>query len=131
MYLVADHSEKRKYSNKPHVLEKMVGRIFFDREDIIVKGIKMKLSVGDYMWLARKKEGEEWIVLPLIVERKTYADFARSVADKRYYEQKTRMMKCGINRRIIIYENDVKKRLGKSSSKKKLRKRLRWIKNMF
>lgn len=51
------------------------------------------LSVGDFAWIARHRLSKEELVLPYIVERKRMDDFANSIKDGRYHEQKFRLKK--------------------------------------
>jgi crossover junction endonuclease MUS81 len=44
------------------------------------------LSAGDFLWVARYNDQE--LVLPYIIERKRSDDFAKSIKDNRYKEQK-------------------------------------------
>lgn len=65
-----------------------------------VKGLK----IGDFTWIARDEYGNE-LVLPYIVERKRMDDFAQSIKDLRFQEQKFRLKKCGLKNRIYLVEN--------------------------
>lgn len=49
-----------------------------------------KLNVGDFTWIARRKNGSnnDDIILDFIVERKRMDDFCQSIIDGRYKEQK-------------------------------------------
>lgn len=63
-----------------------------------------RLSVGDFLWIARDDTGHE-LVLPYIVERKRKDDLASSIKDGRYYEQKHRLKQCGLKNIIYLVEN--------------------------
>uniref|UniRef100_A0A8D8SZB6 Crossover junction endonuclease MUS81 n=1 Tax=Cacopsylla melanoneura TaxID=428564 RepID=A0A8D8SZB6_9HEMI len=65
-----------------------------------VKGLK----IGDFTWIARDAYGNE-LVLPYIVERKRMDDFAQSIKDSRFQEQKFRLKKCGLKNLIYLVEN--------------------------
>ena len=47
-----------------------------------------KLQVGDFLWVAKEKNGPRELVLDYIVERKRLDDLASSIIDTRYEEQK-------------------------------------------
>ncbi|XP_075159963.1 mus81 structure-specific endonuclease subunit [Haematobia irritans] len=63
-----------------------------------------RLTVGDFLWIARNAEGDE-LVLPYIVERKRMDDLASSIRDGRFSEQKHRLKQCGIQHVIYLIEN--------------------------
>lgn len=46
-----------------------------------------KLTVGDFAWICRNKEGQE-LLLPYLIERKRLDDLASSIKDGRFHEQK-------------------------------------------
>ncbi|PIO62685.1 ERCC4 domain protein, partial [Teladorsagia circumcincta] len=61
------------------------------------------LSVGDYLWVARKIDGTE-IVLDWIVERKTWSDLHHSIRSGRYEEQKQRLRRSPMKNRVYLVE---------------------------
>lgn len=63
-----------------------------------------RLTVGDFLWIARDSEGNE-LVLPYIVERKRMDDLASSIRDGRFREQKHRLKQCGIQHIIYLVED--------------------------
>ena len=94
-----------------------------------------KLSIGDFVWIARhkrfwdqlnddylseqsggkkltaKKNREikdaamsKELVLPYIVERKRTDDLRASIMDGRYKEQKQRLSKCGLSKKVYLVE---------------------------
>ncbi|XP_036332334.1 crossover junction endonuclease MUS81 [Rhagoletis pomonella] len=63
-----------------------------------------RLTIGDFLWVARDKEGSE-LVLPFIVERKRFDDLASSIRDGRFHEQKHRLRQCGIQNVIYLVED--------------------------
>lgn len=64
------------------------------------------LNVGDFTWVARHKQNpDQEIVLPFIVERKRMDDFAASIKDGRFHEQKFRLRKCGLHNVIYLVED--------------------------
>jgi crossover junction endonuclease MUS81 len=46
-----------------------------------------RLSVGDFAWICRDKNGRE-LMLPYILERKRLDDLSGSIQDGRFHEQK-------------------------------------------
>lgn len=77
-----------------------------------------RLSLGDYLWVARPPneppcpagsaaaaaQQGQWLVLDCIAERKTYSDLLSSIGDKRYIEQKMRLIDCGLPTCFYIVE---------------------------
>ncbi|CAH0558741.1 unnamed protein product [Brassicogethes aeneus] len=63
------------------------------------------LKVGDYTWICRSKTSTIDLILPYIVERKRMDDFAHSIKDNRYYEQKFRLKRCGISNVTYLIES--------------------------
>ncbi|CAG9533362.1 unnamed protein product [Cercopithifilaria johnstoni] len=61
------------------------------------------LSVGDYLWIMRMCDGTE-MVLDTIVERKTLDDLRSSIVQRRYEEQKRRLISVGIPNIVYILE---------------------------
>ncbi|VDN24660.1 unnamed protein product [Gongylonema pulchrum] len=73
----------------------------FQKKDIYYE--LRSLSVGDYLWIMRMPDGTE-MVLDYIVERKTFDDLWHSIKQKRYDEQKQRLMTIGIPNVVYIVE---------------------------
>lgn len=63
-----------------------------------------RLSVGDFLWIARDNLGRE-LVLPYIIERKRKDDLASSIKDGRFHEQKFRLKQCGLPNVIYLIES--------------------------
>ncbi|CAG9769246.1 unnamed protein product [Ceutorhynchus assimilis] len=63
------------------------------------------LKVGDFTWICRDRLTGKELVLPYIIERKRMDDFAHSIRDKRYYEQKFRLKKSGIENLTYLVES--------------------------
>lgn len=61
------------------------------------------LSVGDYIWIARKIDGTE-MILEWIVERKTWSDLQQSIRKGRYSEQKQRLRRSPMKNRVYLVE---------------------------
>ncbi|KAG5898581.1 hypothetical protein JTB14_016593 [Gonioctena quinquepunctata] len=70
------------------------------------------LNVGDYVWICRHRTTNKELVLPYVVERKRLDDFAHSIRDGRYHEQKFRLKRSGIQNVIYLIENHSQKHLG-------------------
>lgn len=68
-----------------------------------------RLNVGDYTWICRGRTTKKELILPYIIERKRLDDFAKSIKDGRYHEQKYRLRKCGIQNIYYLIENFGKK----------------------
>lgn len=63
-----------------------------------------RLSVGDFLWIVRDDNGEEFI-LPYIVERKRMDDLASSIKDGRFHEQKFRLKHCRLTNVVYLIEH--------------------------
>ncbi|XGW21626.1 hypothetical protein V3C99_004529, partial [Haemonchus contortus] len=61
------------------------------------------LSVGDYLWIARKIDGTE-MVLNWVVERKTWSDLHQSIRSGRYEEQKQRLRRAPMKNCVYLVE---------------------------
>lgn len=73
-----------------------------------VKSELRSLKVGDIVWVARSKINHQELVLPFVIERKRMDDFAASIKDGRFHEQKFRLRKCGLNYVIYLLEDYLK-----------------------
>ncbi|KAK1126044.1 hypothetical protein K0M31_005571 [Melipona bicolor] len=63
------------------------------------------LKVGDFAWIARcRKNKNNELILPYIVERKRIDDLSASITDGRFHEQKFRLKQSGITNLIYIIE---------------------------
>ncbi|XP_059651940.1 crossover junction endonuclease MUS81 [Cornus florida] len=65
-----------------------------------------RLPIGDGIWLARHKYLGSEYVLDFIVERKNVDDLRCSIRDKRYRDQKLRLLRCGLKKLIYLVEGD-------------------------
>lgn len=76
-------------------------------QEMVKRGIaceERSLALGDFMWIARdKRRGTEY-VMDVIVERKKVDDLWASIKDGRYYEQKFRLARSGVERVVYIVE---------------------------
>lgn len=50
-----------------------------------------RLSVGDFAWICRDRNGRE-LMLPYILERKRLDDLSGSIQDGRFHEQKVNFL---------------------------------------
>ncbi|XP_065370990.1 crossover junction endonuclease MUS81-like [Calliphora vicina] len=73
-------------------------------ESLSVEYEVRRLTVGDFLWIARDRDGNE-LVLPHIVERKRMDDLASSIRDGRFHEQKHRLKQSGIQHIIYLIED--------------------------
>ncbi|XP_054707862.1 crossover junction endonuclease MUS81-like [Uloborus diversus] len=65
-----------------------------------------KLHVGDFLWVAREHSNtQRELVLDFIIERKRLDDFAHSIKDGRFREQKFRMRNSGLKNPIYLVEH--------------------------
>ncbi|XP_041006744.1 crossover junction endonuclease MUS81-like [Juglans microcarpa x Juglans regia] len=65
-----------------------------------------RLPVGDGIWIARHKYVDSEYVLDYIVERKNVDDLHCSIRDNRYWDQKLRLLRCGLKRLKYLVEDD-------------------------
>ncbi|XP_033189981.1 crossover junction endonuclease MUS81 isoform X1 [Bombus vosnesenskii] len=64
------------------------------------------LKVGDFAWIARcRKNKNNELILPFIVERKRIDDLSASITDGRFHEQKFRLKQSGITNLMYIIED--------------------------
>eukprot|EP00474_Spongospora_subterranea_P001247 CRZ01705.1 hypothetical protein [Spongospora subterranea] len=74
-----------------------------------LKAERYNLAIGDYCWVARPTLDTtlaNCVVLPPIIERKKGADFAESIRDSRYEEQKFRLKRTGMPI-VYLLEGDI------------------------
>ena len=65
------------------------------------------LPAGDFVWLLRHAVSGEEYVVDCIVERKRVGDLAMSVKDGRMKEQRWRMKRSNMTRKLYIIEGDI------------------------
>lgn len=85
--LIIDHREVRSQKDREFFANKLTER-----------GIETdirQLSLSDMLWIARHKISKRECVLNFILERKRLDDFAMSIMDNRFLEQKNRLKKTG------------------------------------
>ncbi|KAH7815992.1 Crossover junction endonuclease MUS81 [Monocercomonoides exilis] len=127
IYLVADSREKRYDEESTAFVEELRLRG--------IKTLRRSLSVGDFLWIARKSRGKnfldseneaeefceaysEELVLDCVVERKTVADLHHSIRDMRFDEQRHRLSTCGCSSIIYLIEGKLSSSLFGASSNK-------------
>ncbi|KAM5248457.1 crossover junction endonuclease MUS81 [Ctenodactylus gundi] len=75
-----------------------------------VNHVVRKLHVGDFVWVAQETRSKDparpaELVLDHIVERKRLHDLCSSIIDGRFREQKFRLKRCGLGRRVYLVED--------------------------
>lgn len=97
IYLLIDNREKKARDEK-----------FFEVElnKRNISTTTRQLSVGDFVWIGKTKEGNE-VILDTIIERKSIDDLCSSIISKRYSEQKWRLSHSGIPNIIYLVEGSV------------------------
>lgn len=65
---------------------------------------KRALPLGDFTWIIRNLATKEEFVYDYVIERKQISDFASSIKDGRYVEQKFRLKQCKLPRVIYLVE---------------------------
>ena len=65
------------------------------------------LPVGDFVWLLRHTDSGVEYVLDMIAERKRVGDLVMSVKDGRMKEQRWRMKRSAMTRKLYIIEGDI------------------------
>ncbi|ELW65128.1 Crossover junction endonuclease MUS81 [Tupaia chinensis] len=99
--LCVDIGETRGAGQRPELLREL--------QRLHVTHMVRKLHVGDFIWVAQEtrprdpaRPGE--LVLDHIVERKRLDDLCSSIIDGRFREQKFRLKRCGLGRRVYLVE---------------------------
>ncbi|SCU79937.1 LADA_0B04126g1_1 [Lachancea dasiensis] len=95
--LVIDHREVKSKSE----------REFFANQ-LREKGVMVEtrqLSLSDILWVARNKITKRECVLDFMLERKRLDDFAMSIMDNRFVEQKNRLKKTGCRNVFYLVED--------------------------
>ncbi|KAL6268699.1 hypothetical protein P5V15_001827 [Pogonomyrmex californicus] len=64
-----------------------------------------RLTIGDFVWIARCRETNDELIIPYIIERKRMDDLSASIVDGRFHEQKFRLKQSGIENLMYIVEN--------------------------
>ncbi|XP_034378733.1 structure-specific endonuclease subunit MUS81 isoform X2 [Arvicanthis niloticus] len=99
--LCVDIGETRGAGHRPEMLREL--------QRLHVPHTVRKLHVGDFVWVAqetspRDPERPGELVLDHIVERKRLDDLCSSIIDGRFREQKFRLKRCGLGRRVYLVE---------------------------
>ncbi|XP_048216752.1 crossover junction endonuclease MUS81 [Perognathus longimembris pacificus] len=100
--LCVDTGETRGAGHRPELLREL--------HRLRVAHTVRKLHVGDFVWVAQETEPRDparpgELVLDHIVERKRLDDLCSSIVDGRFREQKFRLKRCGLGRRVYLVED--------------------------
>ncbi|XP_051823010.1 crossover junction endonuclease MUS81 [Antechinus flavipes] len=100
--LCVDVSETTGGSRRPDILREL--------QRLGVPHDVRKLHVGDFVWVAQETRPRELtrpaeLVLDHVVERKRLDDLCGSIIDGRFREQKFRLKRCGLSRRVYLVED--------------------------
>ncbi|KAM6158129.1 crossover junction endonuclease MUS81 [Rhynchocyon petersi] len=100
--LCVDVSEATGAGHRPELLREL--------ERLHVSHIVRKLHIGDFVWVAQETSPKDparprELVLDHIVERKRLDDLCSSIIDGRFREQKFRLKRCGLGRRVYLVED--------------------------
>lgn len=99
--LCVDVGEAKGAGHRPELLREL--------QRLHVSHSVRKLHVGDFVWVAqetgpRDPANPRELVLDHIVERKRLDDLCSSIIDGRFREQKFRLKRCGLRRRVYLVE---------------------------
>ncbi|XP_008062930.1 crossover junction endonuclease MUS81 [Carlito syrichta] len=99
--LCVDIGETRGAGHRPELLREL--------QRLCVTHTVRKLHVGDFVWVAQETRPRDpgrpvELVLDHIVERKRLDDLCSSIIDGRFREQKFRLKRCGLERRVYLVE---------------------------
>lgn len=99
--LCVDVGEAKGAGHRPELLRQL--------QRLRVAHVVRRLHVGDFVWVAqearpRDPSRPEELVLDHIVERKRLDDLCSSIIDGRFREQKFRLKRCGLGRRVYLVE---------------------------
>ncbi|XP_009183877.1 crossover junction endonuclease MUS81 isoform X4 [Papio anubis] len=99
--LCVDIGETRGGGHRPELLREL--------QRLHVTHTVRKLHVGDFVWVAQETNPRDpaspgELVLDHIVERKRLDDLCSSIIDGRFREQKFRLKRCGLERRVYLVE---------------------------
>ncbi|XP_004596722.2 crossover junction endonuclease MUS81 isoform X1 [Ochotona princeps] len=100
--LCVDIGETRGAGHRPELLREL--------QRLRVAHSVRKLHVGDFVWVAQETRPKDparprELVLDHIVERKRLDDLCSSIIDGRFREQKFRLKRCGLGRRVYLVED--------------------------
>ncbi|KAI8985247.1 hypothetical protein BDB01DRAFT_721807 [Pilobolus umbonatus] len=93
--LILDSREIQMRSNRDYI-----------QQQLTEKGVKVEtrsMNLGDVIWVARKRNGEE-LFLDYVLERKRLDDLISSIKDGRFTEQKQRLKKAGARQVFYLVE---------------------------
>eukprot|EP01029_Cantina_marsupialis_P011707 TRINITY_DN260025_c0_g1_i1.p1 TRINITY_DN260025_c0_g1~~TRINITY_DN260025_c0_g1_i1.p1 ORF type:complete len:1373 (+),score=296.87 TRINITY_DN260025_c0_g1_i1:162-4280(+) len=115
--LVVDKREKRSFTARTFITDQL-------KSSHVTCEMK-SLNLGDFLWIARPSQKARdhlgrncpnvEYVLDFIIERKTVDDFQLSIIDKRYGEQKQRLLESKIRHVIYLVEGNLEELRGQRS----------------
>ncbi|XP_020762129.2 crossover junction endonuclease MUS81 [Odocoileus virginianus] len=99
--LCVDVGETKGAGHRPELLREL--------QRLHVTHTVRRLHVGDFVWVAQETSPRDparpaELVLDHIVERKRLDDLCSSIIDGRFREQKFRLKRCGLGRRVYLVE---------------------------
>ncbi|KAG8522612.1 LOW QUALITY PROTEIN: Crossover junction endonuclease MUS81, partial [Galemys pyrenaicus] len=99
--LCVDVGEAKRAGPRPELLREL--------QRLRVSHSVRKLHVGDFVWVAQETRPRDpaspgELVLDHVVERKRLDDLCSSIIDGRFREQKFRLKRCGLRRRVYLVE---------------------------
>ncbi|XP_044617860.2 crossover junction endonuclease MUS81 [Equus asinus] len=99
--LCVDVGETKGAGHRPELLREL--------QRLHVTHTVRKLHIGDFVWVAQETRPSDparpkELVLDHIVERKRLDDLCSSIIDGRFREQKFRLKRCGLGRRVYLVE---------------------------
>jgi crossover junction endonuclease MUS81 len=105
LWLIVDLREVKSRTDRDFFLDRLTS--------LGLRVAQRALPVGDFLWVAAPRsfgaedvvaDSVSLVVLDTVVERKTEQDFASSVPDGRFREQKGRLARCRLERVIYLVE---------------------------
>ncbi|KAJ3276736.1 Crossover junction endonuclease mus81 [Terramyces sp. JEL0728] len=96
IYLVVDNREMRNQKDRDYFYNEL--------QQLKINVIKQVLEVGDFCWVAKLNDSQEYIMLNHVVERKKNDDLVASIMDGRFKEQKHRLGRSGVENIIYLVE---------------------------
>ncbi|ODV84024.1 glycosyltransferase family 71 protein [[Candida] arabinofermentans NRRL YB-2248] len=99
IYLIVDNREVRSKQQRDFFSSQL--------DSMGVLNYVKALAVGDGVWVARHKVTKQEAVLDFIFERKRLDDFAMSIKDGRFVEQKGRLKRSGLKMIFYVIEEQM------------------------
>ncbi|ODV63883.1 Mus81p [Ascoidea rubescens DSM 1968] len=93
------------YLDNREIRAKNQRNYFYDKLSEMGINVHIKsLTLGDGLWIAKNIHNHEEVVLDFIFERKRLGDYVSSIKDGRFYEQKSRLEKAGLEHSYYLIE---------------------------